>query len=88
MPASEPFFVDRISILAPSGFQDQVRDAARQEGQTASEFIRSVSAGPLQLDVPADQADDVDAATNVLDGSFGNATHPTSSSSLRGAALA
>ncbi len=41
MPASEPFFVDRISILAPSGFQDQVRDAARQEGQTTSEFIRS-----------------------------------------------
>ena len=41
MPASEPFFVDRISILAPSGFQDQVREAARHEGQTASEFIRS-----------------------------------------------
>ena len=41
MPACEPFFVDRISILTPPGFQDQVREAARQEGQTASEFIRS-----------------------------------------------
>ena len=41
MPASEPFFVDRISNLTPPGFQARVRDAARQEGQTVSEFIRS-----------------------------------------------
>ena len=54
MPASEPFFVDRISILAPSGFQDQVRDAARQEGQTASEFIRSAIRDRLRV-VAAEQ---------------------------------
>ncbi len=41
MPATEPLFVDRISILTPPGFQDQIRDAARQEGQSLSEFIRS-----------------------------------------------
>ena len=41
MPATEPIFVEQIHVLAPSGFQDQVRQAARQEGQTASEFIRS-----------------------------------------------
>ena len=40
MPVSEPFFVDRISIPTPPNFQDQVREAARLEGQTASEFIR------------------------------------------------
>ena len=31
-------------------------------------------AGMFQLDVPADDADDVDAIANVLDGSFGNPT--------------
>ncbi len=41
MPAAEPFFVERIFVTAPAGFRDRVRDAAHQEGQTASEFIRS-----------------------------------------------
>ena len=40
MPASQRFFVDRISILTPAGFQAQFRETARQEDQTASEFIR------------------------------------------------
>ena len=38
---SEPLFTEQINIAAPPGFQDAVRQAARQEGQTASEFIRS-----------------------------------------------
>jgi hypothetical protein len=37
---SEPLFVEQIHLMAPSGFQDAVREAARREGQTASEFIR------------------------------------------------
>ncbi len=49
MPASTPFFVDRISILTPPGFQDVVRQAARQEGQTASEFIRSAIRDRLRV---------------------------------------
>ena len=57
MPASEPFFVDRISILVPSGFQDQVREAARQEGQMASEFIRSAILDRLRV-VAAEQPGD------------------------------
>ena len=54
MPTSEPFFVDRISILRPSGFQDTVRQAASQEGQTASEFIRSAIRDRLRV-VTAEQ---------------------------------
>ncbi len=49
MPASELFFVGRISILTPPGLQDQVCHAARQEGQTASEFIRSVIRDRLRV---------------------------------------
>ncbi len=41
MPATEPLFVDRVSILLPPGFQDRLRDTARQEGQSVSEFIRA-----------------------------------------------
>ena len=41
MPAFEPFFLDRTSILTPPGLQHQVRQAARHAGQTASEFVRS-----------------------------------------------
>ena len=37
----EPLFTEQINIAAPPGFQAKVREAARQEGQTASEFIRS-----------------------------------------------
>ncbi len=48
MPATEPLFVDRISILTPPGFQDQIRDAARQEGQSLSEFIRSAVCDKLR----------------------------------------
>lgn len=41
MPASEAFFVERIHVLGPPGFRDAVREAARREGQSDSEFIRS-----------------------------------------------
>lgn len=37
---AEPLFVEQVHIMAPPGFQDAVRDAARREGQTSSEFIR------------------------------------------------
>ncbi len=37
---AEPLFVEQIHLMAPPGFQDSVREAARQEGQTVSEFIR------------------------------------------------
>lgn len=40
MPATEPFFVERIHVLGPPGFQAAIRDAAHQEGRTASECIR------------------------------------------------
>ncbi len=36
----EPLFVDQIHLMAPPGFHDAVKAAARNEGQTASEFIR------------------------------------------------
>ncbi len=36
----EPLFVEQVHIMAPPGFQEAVREAARREGQTASEFIR------------------------------------------------
>ncbi len=52
MPASEPLFVDRISILTPPGFQARVRDAARQEGQTVSEFVRSAIRDRLPVAAP------------------------------------
>lgn len=41
MPATEPVFVERIHVLGPPGSQAATRDAARREGKTASEFIRS-----------------------------------------------
>ncbi len=37
----EPLFTGQINLMAAPGFHDAVRQAARQEGQTASEFIRS-----------------------------------------------
>ena len=36
----EPLFVDRIHLLGPPGFHDAVKQAARDEGQTTSEYIR------------------------------------------------
>ncbi len=37
----EPLFVEQIHVMAPPGFHAAVKEAARSEGQTASEFIRS-----------------------------------------------
>ena len=37
---AEPLFVDRIHLLGPPGFHDAVKQAARDEGQTTSEYIR------------------------------------------------
>ena len=33
-------FPELIQLKAPEGTQEAIRDAARQEGQTSSEFIR------------------------------------------------
>ena len=37
----EPLFVEPLKLMVPSGFRDEVHEAAHQQGQTASEFIRS-----------------------------------------------
>jgi len=36
----EPRFIERIDLMAPPGTQAALRDAARNEGQTVSEFVR------------------------------------------------
>ncbi len=51
----EPLFVEHISPMAPPGFQDAVRQAAHQEGQTAPEFIRAAIRDRLRT-VAAEQA--------------------------------
>ena len=40
---AKPLFVERIHILGPPGFHAAVKQAARDEGQTTSEFIRSAT---------------------------------------------
>ncbi len=55
----EPLFVEQLTVMAPPGFRDAVRDAARQEGQTASEYIRQAIRAQLQRNEttqPADRA--------------------------------
>ena len=54
MPATEPYYVEQIHVMAPKGFQAQVRAVARQEGQTLSEFIRSAVRDKLRA-VQAEQ---------------------------------
>ena len=44
----DPLFVDQIHLMAPPGFHAAVKEAARSEGQTASEFIRQASRAQLQ----------------------------------------
>ena len=51
----EPLFREQINIATPPGFHDAVRQAARQEGQTASEFIRSAVRDKLRA-VAAEQS--------------------------------
>ena len=52
MPATEPYYVEQIHVMAPKGFQAQVRAVARQEGQTLSEFIRSAVRDKLRAVAP------------------------------------
>ena len=44
----EPLFTEQINVMAPPGLQAAIRDAARSEGQTASEFIRSAIRSQLK----------------------------------------
>ena len=37
----EPLFIEPLKLMVPPGFRDAVHEAAREQGQTASEFIRS-----------------------------------------------
>ena len=54
---AEPLFVEQLNINCPPGFNDAVRVAARQEGQTASEFIRSAVRDKLKaVQAPTEQA--------------------------------
>ena len=36
---AEPLFTEALTVMTPPGFRGAVRDAAREEGQTASKFI-------------------------------------------------
>ena len=36
----EPLFVEQLTIMAPPGFREEIREAARHEGKTSSEFVR------------------------------------------------
>ncbi len=42
----EPLFTEQINLMAPPGLQAEIREAARSEGQTASEFIRQAIPAP------------------------------------------
>ncbi len=44
----EPLFVDQIHLMALPGFHAAVKEAARREGQTASEFIRQAIRAQLK----------------------------------------
>ena len=35
------YFPELIQLKAPEGTQEAIREAAREEGQTSSEFVRS-----------------------------------------------
>ena len=49
-------FPELIQLKAPEGMQDAVREAARQEGQSSSEFIRQAVRDRLRSVTP-EQAD-------------------------------
>ena len=46
------YFPELIQLKAPEGMQDAVREAARQEGQSSSEFIRSAVRDKLRAVAP------------------------------------
>ena len=47
-------FPELIQLKAPEGTQEAIREAAREEGQTSSEFIRQAIRGRLRV-VAAEQ---------------------------------
>ena len=49
---AEPLFTEQINFNTPAGFPAKVREAARQEGQTTSEFIRSAIRDRLRTVAP------------------------------------
>ncbi len=53
----EPLFVERIHVLGPHGFHAAVKEAARSEGQTASEFIRQAIRAQLRRNETTQPAD-------------------------------
>ena len=54
---ADHFFKERIHLLGPPGFHDAVKQAARDEGQTTSEFIRqAIRAKMNDTDRPPVQA--------------------------------
>ena len=44
----EPLFTEQINLMAPPGLQAEFREAASNEGQTASEFIRQAIRAQLR----------------------------------------
>ncbi len=48
----EPLFAEQINLAVPPGFPTRVREAARQEGQTASKFIRQAIRAQLRRSEP------------------------------------
>ena len=44
----EPLFTEQVNLKAPEGTLAAVREAAREEGQTSSEFIRSAIRAQLR----------------------------------------
>ncbi len=46
----EPLFTQQVHFYAPEGLLDRVRDAARDNGQTASEFMRGAIRDRLATD--------------------------------------
>ncbi len=44
----EPLFTEQVNLKAPEGTLAAVRDAAREEGQTSSEYIRAAIRAQLR----------------------------------------
>ena len=52
----EPLFIEPLKVMLPIGFRDAIHDAARQKGQTASEFVRAAIRDRLPTVAPEPQA--------------------------------
>ena len=54
---AEPLFTEPINFMVPAGFREVIHAAAREQGQGASEFIRSAVRDKLcDVQAPAEQA--------------------------------